>query len=196
MAPLGHAASEDLVIGPFGRVPAEGLSVVARSAAVLTVLLLTVQTLFGQPLHNGVAPAGIVSLQFAASPDVATAILGSWADVPRARLLWAHGLDLLLPVVYALAIGASASILAASSQRAAPSATIAAGSGLVAAVADQVENVAMWVTILRGPGWDSVLPTLAAATIKFSGLALAIGALTFAAVIRARSTPDAQRSPT
>jgi hypothetical protein len=160
------------------------------------VLLLTVLTLLGQPLRNGVAPAGIVSLQFAASPDVATAILGSWADVPRARLLWAHGLDLLLPVVYALAIGASASILAASSQRAAPSATIAAGSGLVAAVADQVENVAMWVTILRGPGWDSVLPTLAAATIKFSGLALAIGALTFAAVIRARSTPDAQRSPT
>jgi hypothetical protein len=154
-------------------------------------VLLALMAVLGHPLRGGAAPSGIVSLQLAASPEVAAAILDSWAHVPRARLLWAHGLDLLLPVAYAVTIGMGASILAAASRAAAPSATIAAGSALVAAVADQVENVAMWVTILRGPGWDSVLPTLAAATVKFAGLALAIGALTSSVIIRRRSRADA-----
>lgn len=195
MAPLGHETSEAVVIGPLGRVPAARRVPLARVATALSVLLLAMMAVLGHPLRSGVAPSGIVSLQLAASPDVAGAILDSWADVPRARLLWAHGLDLLLPVASAVAIGVGASILAAASRAAAPSATIAAGSALAAAVADQVENAAMWVTILRGPGWDSVLPTLAAATVKFAGLALAIGALTTSAVIRRRAMADAGPAP-
>jgi hypothetical protein len=165
------------VTGPFERVPAHRRASLARSSAILVLVLLAVMGWLGAPLRGDAAPSGIVSLQFAASPEVAASMLDSWAGVPRARLMWAHALDLLLPVAYASAIGLTAARLAHVSRAAGRAAAVAAGSALVAAVADQLENVAMFVTILRGPGWGSVLVTLAAATVKFAALALALGAV-------------------
>ena len=182
------------MIGPFHHVPIGWRSAVARSSALLTVALLVVITILGAPLRSDLAPLGIISLQFAASPEVATSMLDSWAGVPLRRLLWAHGLDLVFPVAYALAVGTAAVSFAGVSQRAMPAAALAAGSVLVAAVADQIENVAMLLTILRGPGWDSVLPTLAAATVKFAGLGLAVGSLAVAAIVAAR-TQRTSRAP-
>ncbi len=163
--------------GPFERVPAHRRSSLARASAIVALALFVVITWLGAPLHGEVAPLGIVSLQVAASPDVAASILDSWAEVPRARLLWSHALDLLFPVAYAGAIGLSAAALAQLSRPASLAAAVTAGSVLVAAGADQLENVAMFVTLLRGPGWGSVLVTLAAATVKFSAFALALSAL-------------------
>jgi hypothetical protein len=179
------------MIGPFARVPAAHRLVLARSAGVVAVLLLGAMAVLGGPLQGDLAPLGIVSLQFAGTPEAAASILDSWASVPRLRLLWAHGLDLAFPLAYALAIGLTAAHVAHASQRAVPAAAVATGSAIAAAVADQVENVAMWVTILRGPDWTSVLPTLVAATVKFSAVGLALGAL---AVASARARSDARRS--
>jgi hypothetical protein len=165
------------VTGPFERVPMHRRPPLARALAAVAVSLLILIAVLGAPLRGDVAPFGIVSLQVAGSPEVAAAILDAWTAVPRARLLWAHGLDLVLPFAYAGAIGLAAAAFAGTSRGTVPASAVAAGGALVAAVADQVENLAMWVTILQGPGWGSVLLTLAAATVKFAALALALGAL-------------------
>jgi uncharacterized membrane protein len=111
-------------------------------------------------------------------------MLDSWSVVPRARLLWAHGLDLLLPVSYAVAIAAAATRLAAENVDARQWATIASASAVVAAVADQLENVALGVTILLAPSWTAVLVTLVGATVKTALLVVALGALIVAGVRR------------
>jgi len=179
---------------PFDRVPAVRRRSVSRAAWLVALGLLAVIGFLGGPLRGDVAPLGIVSLQLAGSPEVATAILASWSAVPTARILWAHGLDFVFPVAYAIAIGLTATSLAQASRRAAPAGAIAAGSGLVAAVADQVENLAMLVTLTVGPSWGSVLPTLVGATVKFSALGLAFAALALAASAAARSRSHGRRS--
>jgi len=165
------------MIEPFRSLPEAQRRTIQYGASVAAVILLAGITVLGLPLRTGAAPLGIVSLQLAAAPDVAGRMLDSWTAVPRARVLWAHGLDLLLPVAYALAIGTAATRTAARSARALPAAQLAAGAAITAAIADQVENVAMAATLLAGPGWPGVLVTLAAATVKYMTLVLAAGAL-------------------
>lgn len=171
--------------GPFRRVPVPHRRTVQRGATAATVVLFAATVVLGLPLRTSAAPLGIVSLQLAAAPDVATAMLDSWASVPRARVLWAHGLDLLLPFAYALALGMAVTRAATRAVVAAPAAQLAAGAVIAAAVADQVENLAIVVTLLLGASWGSVLFTLAAATVKFATLLIAVVALTIA-VRRAR----------
>lgn len=175
--------------GLLARVPTARRGMVLRSATVATALLLVAITTLGLPLRTGAAPLGIVSLQFAASPEAAERMLASWSSVPRPRLLWAHGLDLLLPVAYALAIGLGAMRSAHAALTAERSAAIASGAAVAAAVADQIENVAMASTILLGASWAGVLVTLVAATAKSTLLVLALGALV-AAVTRERRERD------
>ncbi len=163
--------------GPFARVPAARRRAVQHASTAVTVGLLVVITVLGLPLRTDAAPLGLVSLQLAASPEVAAGMLESWASILRSRVLWAHGLDLVLPFAYALAVGTAATGASARVASVGPSAQIAAGAVLVAAIADQVENVAMGLTILSAPSWGSMLVTLASATIKFATLAVALGAL-------------------
>ena len=163
--------------GPFSRVPAAYRRAVQHTSTAVAVGLLIAITILGLPLRTDAAPLGLVSLQFAASPDVAARMLDSWVSVLRSRVLWTHGLDLVLPFAYALAVGTAATRAAARAASVGPSAQIAAGAVLVAAFADQVENVAMALTIAVVPSWGSLLVTLASATIKFATLAVAIGAL-------------------
>jgi hypothetical protein len=165
------------VTGPFARVPAGHRRAVQYASALVAVGLLVVITVLGLPLRTEAAPLGIVSLQLAASPDVAAQMLDSWAPMMRSHVLWVHGLDLVLPFAYVLAIGTAATRAAARDVAAGPSAQLAAGAALVAATADQVENVAMVITIAVAPSWGSVLVTLASATVKFTTFAVAIGAL-------------------
>jgi hypothetical protein len=148
-----------------------------RSATAVTLLLLGTTSALGVPLRTSTVPLGIVSLQLASSPSAAATILEAWAHVPRSRLLWAHGLDLVLPFAYALAIAGAATRARTVLGRRHLAGPIAAGSAVVAAIADQVENLAMGVTILAAPSWASVLVTLVGATVKFVMLALAVGAL-------------------
>lgn len=171
--------------GPFGRVPAGAREPVVRAAGAAALVLLATILVLGAPLRTPATPLGIVSLQFATSPAAAEAMLTAWEGVARTRLGWAHGLDLVLPVAYAVWVGTFATVLSVRSARAAGPSSLAAGAVLVAAVADQVENVAMAVTLLVGPSWGSVLLTLVAATVKSATLVAALGALA-AAVLRAR----------
>lgn len=147
---------------------------------LLTAALLVLINVLGLPLRTGAAPAGIVSLQLATGPEAAAAILDSWSAVPRARLLWAHGLDVLLPVAYALAIRAVAARTAATIGAAHAAPRIAGSAALLAAVADQVENVAMGITILAVPTTAGVTVTLVAAVVKWGALALALVAASLA----------------
>lgn len=177
MGALDHPLPDDGVSGPLARVPAARRRTLLRSISAATVLLFVAITLLGLPLRTDAAPLGIVSLQFAASPDAARRMLDSWSAVPRARLLWAHGLDLILPVAYALTIGLAAQHAAGRARAVRRAAAVASGAAVAAALADQVENVAMGFTILGTPGWSGVLVTLVAATIKSALLVVAIGAL-------------------
>jgi hypothetical protein len=165
------------VIDALARQPQARLRSVARAATVMTGALLGVIIWLGLPLWTEQAPLGIVSLQFAASPEAASAMLESWARIPRSRLLWAHGLDLLLSLAYAVAIVAAATRIAAESGRTRRAASLAAGAALVAAIADQVENLAIAVSILSTPTWSGVLITLVAATVKSTLLVVALVSL-------------------
>lgn len=190
MGALDHPLPDDRVSGPLARVPAARRRMLLRSLGAATVLLFVAITLLGLPLRTDAAPLGIVSLQFAASPDAARRMLHSWSAIPRARLLWAHGLDLILPVAYALTIGLAAQHAAGRARAVRRAAAVASGAAVAAALADQVENVAMGLTILAGPTWPGVLVTLVAATMKSALLLLAIGTLVVAS-IGARDTRPA-----
>jgi hypothetical protein len=154
----------------------------ARSATAVVVVLLGATLLLGLPLLAPGAPLGIVSLQLATSPTAAADVLAAWASVPRSRLLGAHALDLVLPLAYGLAIVTVAEGARRTLGRRHLSATIAIGGAVVAVVADQVENLAMWATILSGPSWASVIVTLVGAIVKFVMLSLALGSLVAAFV--------------
>ena len=166
--------------GPFRLVPEPHRRAVQHTASAATVVLFAAILVLGLPLRTTAAPLGIVSLQLAAAPDAATAMIDSWTAVPRSRVLWAHGLDLVLPFAYALALGMAVTRAATRSAAAAPAAQLAAGAVIAAVVADQTENVAMFITLLLGPRWGSVLVTLAAATVKFTTLMIAVVALAIA----------------
>lgn len=153
------------------------LGAIGQTATAAALLLLSVILILGLPLYTDAAPMGIVSLQFASSPVAASSMLDSWSTVERSRLLWAHGLDLLLPVAYAVAIVAAASRAAAASAAAGRPAGVAVGTVIVAAIADQVENVAMGVAMLGAASWTGVLVTLVAATVKSAMLLVALAAL-------------------
>jgi hypothetical protein len=183
---MGHEATGPLMPGIIARVPAGRRRALARAATAVALLLLASTAVLGAPLRTAAAPLGIVSLQLAASPAVAEVMLASWGAVPRARLLWAHGLDLVLPVAYALAITLTVADVARRSRVAVAPVRTAAVAAVAAAVADQVENVAMLATILTRPSWASVIVTLAAAVAKFALLALALGALA-AVLVAARA---------
>lgn len=172
---MGHPCETRPVTEPSAGDPRSHRRRVLLSSLVAFALFGAVLVL-GLPLRTDAAPFGIVSLQFAASPAAAERMLASWSAVPRARLLWAHGLDLVLPFAYAIAIAGAARRFAAMARRGRALAAFAAGAAITAAVADQVENIAMGFTILAGASWPSVLITLVAAIAKSTMLVVAIGA--------------------
>lgn len=151
-------------------------------ALAATIALVVVINVLGLPLRTDAAPLGIVSLQLATSVEVADRVLASWSGVTTARLLVVHGLDVLLPVAYAVAIRSSAARLGAGR---------AGALAVTAAIADQVENALMAVTILGAPTPFLVRSTLVAAFIKWGALAAALALLVRAAVAPRRREVEA-----
>jgi hypothetical protein len=186
VAALGDAAT--VTPGAWAPVRARGP---VRAPAVAAVLLVIAINLLALPLRTGAAPLGLVSLQLA--PDVGTAasILASWSAVPRVRLLTAHGLDLVLPVAYALAI---LRVAATAEVRVPRTSRLAAFGGVLAAAADQVENLAMAVTLLDAPSAATVAATRGAAMVKWPTLAVALVAASLAA-LAVRTRPLGGRRP-
>lgn len=162
---------------------------VAAIAALATGVLMVAIQVVGADLATAAAPFGLVSLQLTADPSEAAAILASWEGALRPAALRAHALDLVLPVAYGTATVAAGLAIArgrAASTPAARRARLAGRIGAAAAVLDQVENAAMGVTLLVGPGPRAGAITLAAALGKWTLLVVSLSGLALAS---ARSRP-------
>lgn len=166
--------------------PGDGGVSAARRAMVATVvaagLMVAIQVV-GADLATAPAPLGLVSLQGAADPTTAAAMVASWDGVLRTAALRAHALDLLLPVAYGVATWSAGAALAGGSAAGRPAATLArrAGSaGVAAAVLDQLENAAIAVTLLDAPSPVTVTVTVAAALGKWVLLGLSLAGLALA----------------
>ncbi len=143
----------------------------ARTPVLLALGLLVTINVVALPLRTPAAPAGMLTLQLTADPTTAAAIVASWRAAAWTPTLWAHGLDLLFPVVAVVAVRrlVGTSTVAAG--------TVATGAVLTAAVADQVENVATLVTLLGEVTAAGVGVTVAAAGLKWAAYVVAGGAL-------------------
>ena len=138
----------------------------ARTPVLLALGLLVTINVVALPLRTPAAPAGMLTLQLTADPTTAAAIVASWRAAAWTPTLWAHGLDLLFPVVAVVAV-----------RRLVGTSTVATGAVLTAAVADQVENVATLVTLLGEVTAAGVGVTVAAAGLKWAAYVVAGGAL-------------------
>lgn len=150
---------------------------VVRAAGASTLLLAVAVQVLGAGLRNPTAPLGIVSLQLVGDVAAAEEIVASWSDGALRAAFVAHGLDGLFPVAYGLTlVGVAARSRARGVGGRAP--LLVAGAAVVAAVADQVENVAMLPTLLGVASTMSVRVTLVAAVVKFTALCVALVVLT------------------
>ncbi|MCP4361382.1 MAG: hypothetical protein GY796_25510 [Chloroflexi bacterium] len=149
------------------------------AVSIIAALLITVIFQFsGRPLSTSAAPAGIVSLEFARTPETAQAILDSWDAQAKMTAAFGLGLDFLYPLVYATAISlACVSIADKIRLSSPPVATVGiwlAWSVWLAAVLDYVENFALFQMMFGAT--NSFWPLLAfvCATIKFIFIILAL----------------------
>jgi hypothetical protein len=144
--------------------------------AIAAALGLTaVFAIIGRPLQTAVAPGGILSFEFAATPGRAAAIVASWDRQTQVLAGLNLGLDFLYPPLYAAAV--SLSCLAAANHY--PPSLRRLGSWLatavwIAALLDYVENIAL-IQLLFGAAGPLWAPLAAAcAGLKFAILGVAI----------------------
>ncbi|MCL4261854.1 MAG: hypothetical protein KJ069_01495 [Anaerolineae bacterium] len=142
-----------------------------KVAIVLALGMTLFFNLTGGPLQTAVAPAGIISFEFAGNVANAQMIIASWGEHGRLVAAFGLGLDFLYPLVYAAAISLACVWAAERVQPKFPAAKwgiwLAWGAWL-AALLDYVENVAL-VLLLFG-STAVLLPPLAfiCAAIKFA----------------------------
>ena len=141
----------------------------------LTLLLLLSMNFIGMPLNTAAAPQGIISFEFAGTPERAQQMLDSWSPEGRVRAGFIQGLDFLFPLAYSTTLGLgcvmAAGVIARRGQAASRLGAWLAWGLWAAAALDYVENIGL-VFLLFGavqPPW----PQLAAACagIKFALLA-------------------------
>jgi hypothetical protein len=165
---------------PLEIIPAEYRKRIFFRLLALTLILFAVFRVLDQPLRNPVAPNGIVSFEFARTPEKAFQIMVSWEPVNFAGpnifrikgYLYAAfglGLDYLFMPVYALALAFGTLLAAGRHAGWLMSLGVVAGYGAFgAALFDAVENSALWHVLLGA--YDSAYPAIAAfcATVKFT----------------------------
>jgi len=141
-----------------------------------TLVLFAIFQVLNIPLTTSAAPAGIVSHQFAWTPEKAQAILSSWKG--RANLLAAFGLglDYLFMPSYALTVALGAMLAAGRhSGRLARLGTWAAYGVFTAAGFDALENIGQAQQLLTGVVTTSVTRFVGVcAFMKFTLLLLGI----------------------
>ncbi len=141
----------------------------------LTFLLLLSMNFIGLPLNTAAAPQGIISFEFATTPERSQEMLDSWSPDARVRAGFIQGLDFLFPLAYSTTVGLGCVMAAGVIARRGQAASRLGGPlawGLWAAAAlDYVENIGL-VFLLFGTV-RSPWPQLAAvcAAIKFALLA-------------------------
>lgn len=141
----------------------------------LTIVLLLSMNFIGISLNTAAAPQGIISFEFAATPDRAQQMLDSWTPDAHIRAGFIQGLDFLFPLAYSTTVGLGC-VMAAGVIARRGQAVSRLGAGLawglwVAAALDYVENINL-VFLLLGTV-QSPFPQIAAvcAGIKFALLA-------------------------
>jgi hypothetical protein len=151
--------------------------------AVAALALTVGMQILGHPLKTTHAPAGIVSLELARTPEVAAKIVAEWEGVRRTRAYLDVGADCLYLAVYPLALSLACGMLAdAVRARGRRGGLIGLGMSwavLSAGVFDFIENVAL-VQVLEAP-WDGGPVAVAywSAVVKFFLILLALGYLLF-----------------
>ncbi len=172
---------------PLSAIPASQRGILFLALLFLTSILLAVFQALNSPLRTLSAPLGILSLQFAATPERAFQILVEWqrscidcapiqAYEGYLYAAFGLGLDYLFLVSYALTF--SLGILLAAARRSGRWNRPAAVMGwlpFVAAFLDATENAALFRILLGA--YSSPWPQLATACaeVKFSLLALGLG---------------------
>ncbi len=144
----------------------------------LTILILLSMNFVGMPLNTTAAPQGIVSFEFALTPERAQQMLDSWSPDARMRAGFIQGLDFLFPLVYSTTVGLgcvmAAGVIASRGQGIARLGAWLAWGLWAAAALDYVENIGL-VLLLFGQVY-SPFPQIATvcATIKFALLAVGL----------------------
>ena len=157
---------------PLEQIPPARRSRVFYALLGLTFLLLLVMNFTGLPLNTRAAPQGIISFEFAATPQRAQQMLDSWTPEARVRAGFIQGLDFLFPIAYSTTV-ALACIMAAGVLRRRELAGWRLGSWLAwglwaAALLDYIENIGLLVLLFGRVA--SPFPQLAAvcAALKFA----------------------------
>ena len=160
------------MIHPLEKIPPARRSCLFFTLLALSILLLLVMNFTGAPLNTPAAPQGVVSFEFAATPDRAQAMLDSWAPEAKIRAGFIQGLDFLFPPVYATtaALGCvmAAGVLQRRGQSAARLGRWLAWGLWVAAVLDYIENIGLLILLFGHV--QAPYPQIAAACagIKFA----------------------------
>lgn len=161
-------------------------------AIVLALLMTAFSMWFAQPLTTPAAPGGILSYEFARTPEMARAILDSWDAYTRIVAGIGLGLDFLYPLVYATAISL-ACLDVADKLREQHGRAAAVGVALfwglwLAALLDYIENTALIFILLDSEMAIWPLIAFVCASVKFlfviAGLLYGLGGWIFLAVRR------------
>lgn len=147
-------------------------------ALVGTILLMSILNVLGGPLTTEAAPFGIVSFELAFSQTSAQAILLSWDTNATLLAAFTLGLDYLFMVFYAAAIYFGVLLsrvwLAVHQLPFSRWGAWLAWGALAAAGLDAVENMALVVQLIRGPGQTWAVLAGFCATVKFGLIFLGI----------------------
>ncbi len=148
-------------------------------ALVLMLALMVVLYVADLPLMTRVAPAGILSYEFAFTLDNAQAMIESWGTEGRTVAALNLGLDYLYLVCYGLAIGLGCMLVARGfferSRFLLKLGIVLAWALVGAALADATENLAL-LQVLFGSA-EAAWPVLAAVCASLKFLAVTAGVL-------------------
>lgn len=166
---------------------------------LMTILIMFITNIVGQSLTTPSAPFGIISFEFAFSPERAQEIINSWNPDAQLRAAFIQGLDFLFPLVYSVALGLgcilTAGVLRSRRKQLRGLGVLFAWGLVLAALCDYIENVAL-VAMLFG-SVQSPFPEIAGvcALIKFTLIIIAVIYILYGLVIRIISKPDRDLKP-
>ncbi len=170
---------------PFSGLPEQTYSVLFKRILPFTLVITAVMIALDTQLKNSeFAPLGILSLQFAQTPEAVQTLFSRWTGTSQVVLHFSLGLDYLYMVTYALAISLGCVLGGIKHPRFQRWAHVLAWLLIVAACLDAIENAACIAAIISGP---TELTT--AITYRFAGSKFFIIGLGLIFVIWAKLTP-------
>jgi hypothetical protein len=182
---------------PFRWLPVHHQGRAFALLALLAVALMATLNVLGVPLRSGVAPAGIISYEFAGDTQTARQILQAWGSEGRMYAGLNLGLDYVFLFAYGAAIALGCAIVARGLRGRSPAlSTIGAALAWLmigAASLDVVENYALIRLLLGSEATSLPLVARLCASIKFlvvglSLLYVVLGALAARALPAERTT--------